>query len=72
MLTFDGLIVAADGIPRWSPSLFLVTNYCVCNCMCLHYVRPLLQYATCVQSLSYANAVKLVVRVQPKITRLLP
>jgi len=23
----------ADGIPRWSPSQVLATNYCVCKCM---------------------------------------
>jgi len=28
MLTFDGLIVGTDGIPWWSPSQVLATNYC--------------------------------------------
>jgi len=31
----DGLIVGADGIPWWSPSQVLATNYCVCKCMCV-------------------------------------
>jgi len=35
MYTFDGLIVGADGIPWWSPSQVLATNYCVCACNCL-------------------------------------
>jgi len=32
MWTFDGLIGGADGIPWWSPSQVLATNYCVCEC----------------------------------------
>jgi len=28
-------IVDTDGIPWWSPSEVLVTNYFVCKCMCV-------------------------------------
>jgi len=31
--TFDGGIVGADGIPWWSPSQALATNYSVCVCV---------------------------------------
>ena len=40
MLTFDGRIVEAGGIPWWSPSQVLATNYCVCS-VCV-YVCALL------------------------------
>ena len=40
MSTFDGQIVGAGGIPWWSPSQVLTTNYCGCSvCVC---VRALL------------------------------
>ena len=38
MLTFDGRIVGAGGIPWWSSSQVLATNYCVssvCVCVCV-------------------------------------
>ena len=39
MSTFDGRIVGAGGIPWWSPSQVLASNYCVCGvcvyvCVC--------------------------------------
>jgi len=35
MLTFDGQIVGADGIPWCAPSQILATNSCVCKYVCV-------------------------------------
>jgi len=61
----DGLIVGADGIPWWSPSRVLATNYCVCKCMCVrvtclvfiiavHLVNKVIIYQLTTQTLQVA------------------